>query len=165
MIVPERKYVNNGSNALKQKREKDSDKRYYTYVDEGEIERRKSEKQKKLRKQAGSILSILFVFILGSVVIYRYSTIYNLENNYDTVSQQVDNLNKEKQSLNLALIQYNKIENIQNNAAKLNMVAEDKSTAVASNYDRNTIKEVKNSNNTKTSKSILANIINFIYKK
>lgn len=163
--MPERNYVNSGNNALKQRKERVPDKKYYTYVDEKEIERQRSKKQLKLRKQAVSILSIAFIFIMGSVVIYRYSDIYTLENQYDAVSQNVDNLNKEKQSLNLSLIQYNKIENIQNNASKLNMVAEDKSGAVVSNYNRNTIKEVKSSDNSKASKSILANIINYIYKK
>lgn len=153
MIVTEKNYISNGNTALVPERKtyKEDDRRR---LKQEENEKLRRLKQSKLRNQAKVMIGIALTFTIGFSVVFRYSTIYNMENKLSSATIQNNNAAKANESLKLQLMQYNQIQNIEAKASKMNMVQPDKSKAVQVDYDKPTIKTDKDVVNDKKNESI-----------
>ena len=159
MVVTEKKYINNGNNALNPKRKPfREENNEFGRKDNEEL--RKS-KQIKLRKQAMVMACIGLVFILGFSVVYRYSVIYTMQIKLQAANTNVDNIGKDNENLRLQLVQYNRLGDLQDKASKLNMVAPQKNNAVSLNYDKQTLK-LKSSGDVQDKKNIFTKLLGLI---
>jgi cell division protein FtsL len=146
LIVTDKNYINNGNTALAPERKSSEDKRYK--VKQEENEKLRKLRQSKLRSQAKVMIGIALTFTIGFTVVYRYSSIYNMEKNLSAATMENDNMNKNNENLKLQLMKNSQIQIIEDKASKLNMVKSDKNQAAYVDYNRQTLK----SNNTVDSK-------------
>lgn len=117
-----------GSAALAPKR-----KPYYPSKDE-ELQRKKKEEEQKRKalikkrsaQKAKSIKIIAAAFIIGVVLIMRYSSVYNLQKDLINLKTDMQETNMENENLKVALIKASNIEQIETTAkSKLHMVEVD----------------------------------------
>lgn len=144
----------NGNTALNPKR-----KSYYPSKEE-EYEkqkrendkRRKASIEKRAEKKAKIIKYIFATFIIGVILICRYSTVYKLQKNLLDVKYQIHNLNMENESLKVQLIKASDMEKVEEIAkTKLNMVTPDKNNIMyventKDYFAKDTKENVKNKN-------------------
>ena len=157
MIVTDKNYINNVNTALApERRPFKQDEKYK--LKQKENEKLRELRQSKLRNQAKVMLGIALTFTIGFSVVYRYSTIYNMEKELSIATIKNDNMAKVNENLKLQLMQYNQIQSIEGKASKMNMVQPDKNQAVNVDYDKQIIKTSKNVTDDKKNKSFFQTI-------
>lgn len=145
MVVPNKNYEVNGNAALLPKRktyEKDSK---LNELKKAKEEHLKNKKQLQNKTRAKVMLSIFSIFVVGILLVFRYSTIYNMEKQLIETQSEANNLSKMNDSLRFQLAQYNNINYVEQKAAAMHMVEPDKKTAVYVNLNKQNIVSDKNS--------------------
>lgn len=149
LIVKEKRYISAGNNALLPERRSNGEDQKKKLLQERN-KKLKNEKQLKLKNQAKVMMGIGLTFLIGFTVVYRYSAIYTMESKLSASTLQTNNLVKQNESLKVQLMQYSQVQNIKDEADKLNMVQPDNSKAVAVDYDKPVIKYSSNENSQKS---------------
>jgi cell division protein FtsL len=161
VVVTEKKYVNNGSSALNpQKKPFREGNNELQRKDKEEL---RKAKQVKLKKRAMIMCSIGFIFLAGFTVIYRYSMIYSMQIQLESNNANIDNIIKNNENLQLQLVQYNKLESLEDEASKLNMVTPEKNSSVSLDYDKQTLK-LANNTSTQSKENIFSKLLDMIKK-
>lgn len=137
-----------------------------------ELERKRKEEEQK-RKQliklrsaqkAKAMKTIAVAFIVGIVLIMRYSAVYNLQKNLTSIKTEMHNLNMENENLKVVLYKASNIEQIEKTAkSQLHMVTPNNNQVVYSQstkdyFAKNTEENVEN-----TKESIIAKIKNMLF--
>lgn len=162
VVEANKNYSINGNAALVPKRRPFEEDEKLKELKKAKEEYLRNKKLAQNRKRARVMLSIVSVFVVGVVLIYRYSEIYTMQKDLITAQAQVDTLNKNNDDLHYQLAKYNNINYIQQKAASLNMVQPDKSTIATVNLNKQNI--VKTStDNSKKSLSILDIIMSKLF--
>lgn len=133
-----------------------------------ELERLKQAKKKELRikraKQKSAIAIVAIAFAIGMFSIYRYSSIYKMQNNLSEMDAQVSNLNRENETLNIGLLKFSNMQYIEDKAAKNGMVKADRSTAVYADLTKNNFKTPNVKSNAKMKNNIVEKVVDFIFR-
>ncbi len=86
--------------------------------------------------------NIGIVFVIGVVLIARYSIIYNMQMQLNSTQNRVDKINKQNENLTVELVKYNNLGYIEDTAInKLHMIQPQKSSAVYADLNKTIIKE------------------------
>jgi cell division protein FtsL len=142
LIINDRNNIN-GNNALAPQK---MPSRQIDYDKQRDLEKLKKEhikinKQKSVNKKAKILRNIIFCFIIGITVIYRYSIIYNIEKDILDVKSEISTVNSENENLKIGLLKYSNIKEIENNAVKnLNMFPKNESNIVYIDLEKNNFK-------------------------
>lgn len=138
MIVMNKNKMINGNNAMQPEYES-----YEDYKKKRKIEVRT--RHRNIKHKLRIMRNIAIVFIVGMVLIARYSIIYNMQNQLTTVQNNIDRLSRENDNLTVELVKYNNLEYIEENAIKkLHMIQPEKSTAVYADLNKPIIKQETN---------------------
>lgn len=119
----------------------------------------KTNKPKQIkRKQINKgkvILNILVTFIIGTIIICRYSSIYNMQRNLASLKTETTSLKKENENLKVELIKYCNLQHIEDKAIKeLNMVKPDKFSSVYVDLKTDNFKKENKTNGKSDSNNI-----------
>lgn len=133
---------------------------------DGNIHKKKNiSRQKKVKKKLKVLLNICVFFIIGLTLIYRYSVIYNMQTELNSVESNISDINRQNENLTVELVKYNNLEYIEKNAeSKLNMVVPDKGNAVYTNLNKPIIKNQVDTDKIKTQKGILNKLKQLIWR-
>ena len=157
-----------------------TDKKNY-YVDGStvmapEVHEEKSQKKKEKkvfrkkipnnsRKKLSIIGKILTVFIVGTIIIGRYSKIYNMQKQLNNINNSIVKLNKENENLKVELLKLNNIKSVEDIAiGKLKMSVPTKENMIYCDMSKEIFKLNKNANEEKNkNKGIIANFLSKLY--
>lgn len=108
IVTDEKNYYVGGSTAIDPE----------VYIEEKNYEKKekklyKKKKSNKSRKKLSIIGKILMVFIVGTIIIGRYSKIYNMQKQINNINNSIVNLNKENENLKVELVKMNNIKSIE----------------------------------------------------
>jgi cell division protein FtsL len=155
-----------GSAALAPKR-----KPYYPSKDE-ELQRKKKEEeqkrkaliQKRSAQKAKSIKIIAAAFIIGVVLIMRYSSVYNLQKDLINLKTDMQEMNMENENLKVALIKASNIEQIEATAkSKLHMVVPNKNNVVYEETTKDYFANSTDESKQEAKESVLTKIKNMLF--
>lgn len=155
VVATNKKYSVNGNAALLPKRrpfEEDEKLKELKKAKEQYI-RNKKMAQNKLKARV--MLSIVAAFVVGVVMIYRYSSIYSMQKDLITAQTQIDTLNKNNDDLHYQLAKYNNVNYIQQKASDLHMVQPDKNSITTVNLNKKNITKTISVDNSKKNLSII----------
>lgn len=125
---------------------------YVPYIDQEDKERelrRKAKnkrlKQKKIKDKIKVLRNIILSFIIGITLVGRYCVIYNMQRELNSISTNINELNKENENIRVDLLKYNNIQYIENIAVnKLHMIYPDKGSAVYTDLKKQNVKLIDN---------------------
>ncbi len=119
----------------------------------------------KVKKKLKIIRNIGLAFIVGIVLVYRYSVIYNMQTELNSVESSINEIDRENENLKVDLVKYNNLQYIENNAVnKLHMIVPDRANAVYVNLDKKTVKTQEDVDEIKTQKGILNKLKQLIWR-
>lgn len=146
-------------------------KPYYPNKNE-ELERKKKEEEQKRKeliqvrsaKKAKTLKVIVASFLIGVVLIMRYSAVYNLQKDLTNIKTDMHNLNMENENLKVELIKASNIEQIEETAkTKLNMVIPNKNNVVYLETTKDYFAAAAEESKQNTKESIIAKIKNMLF--
>lgn len=119
----------------------------------------------KVKKKLKIIRNIALAFVIGVILVYRYSVIYDMQTELNSVEISIDNISRENENLKVDLVKYNNLQYIEDNAvSKLHMIVPDTGKAVYVNVDKKTVKTQKDIDEIKTQKGILNKLKQLIWR-
>jgi len=105
------------------------------------------QKNRRLRNKIKIIRNIALTFIVGLILVGRYSIIYNMQKELNSVKSNINTINKENENLKVELVKFNNIQFIEETAmTKLHMIRPDKSLAIYTNLSKETIQSTEKKN-------------------
>lgn len=141
--------------------------------DYGTVEKRKSEgnskgkktKDRKIhelkqKRRAGIFQMVMLMAVLGLITIWRYSTIYKMQDNLTKIREDIKVSTDLGESLRVDLLKYASLDMIKSKAEdKLGMINPDKGTTVTVDMTKKYFKELTENKDTQsTSKSIFSKL-------
>jgi len=128
------------------------------------LENNRKNKQKRVNNKAKTIGSILLTFVIGIAIIYRYSTIYNMQKELNTLKSDKVKLERQYDNLNVELLKVSNIENVKKIAEeKLHMVSANKNQVIYSDLTKDNFTKLSNKNNSETQASLMQRIKNMLF--
>lgn len=165
MIVTGNENYIYGSSALAPK-----EKPYYPTRDD-EYEKRKREEEEKRRalireradKKAKVIKSVLLAFIVGVILICRYSAVYKLQRQLLDVKTEMHNLTMENENLKVELLKAGNMEQVEEIAkTKLHMITPDKNNIMYVQGTKDYFAKATEEDNS-TKEDLIAKIKNLLF--
>lgn len=153
VIVTNNKNNVNGSNALAPQK---VPSRYSESNKQRELEKQRNEhikrnKERLVKSKARILKNIMLCFVIGIILVHRYSVIYNKEKNIIDIKNQITMMNRENENLKIDLLKYNNIKNIESKASKeLNMISKNGESVMYIDLEKNNF---KNTSTEETEKS------------
>lgn len=127
MIITGKESYIQGSSALapkvviKHKKKNNSNKRKRIKVNHDKI----------IRNKLKIIRNIFCIFVVGVIIIGRYSKIYGLQREVNSINSTINKLNKENENLRVQLVKYSNIQYVEElSTNKLKMIKPDKNDLV-----------------------------------
>jgi cell division protein FtsL len=156
----------NGSTALAPKQ-----KPYYPNKNDEQEKQRKEQakkqkalQQEKLQAKAKVIKSIAVAFIVGVVLVTRYSVVYNLQKDLTVIQNGIHNLDMENENLKVMLIKSSNFEQVETMAkSKLNMVTPDKNNVIHLETTKDYFAKSTDDNSKNTQEDFIAKIKNMLF--
>jgi cell division protein FtsL len=164
MVVENRKNVVSGNTALASQVNPLPRERVKSPIKQGpskeELKRIRKQRISKFLKLNGSIVA---VGIVGSVIIFRYSTIYHNQKEIIALQEEIQTVTEKSEDLSINLLKFNNISYIEEVATKELKMIEPKSTnAIYCNI--NSIEEIATSSaNEEKGDSLLSKIKNLLF--
>ncbi len=141
-----------------------------TQINEYEKIKKQREEKNRLKRKKQSInkvkalRNIALVFILGFSIVYRYSAIYSMQKNLNTLKNNAITLQKENENLRVDTVRSASIEKVEINAVnKLKMEKADKATVVYADLTRNNFAKPSEKEASVASRSIFDKIKAFLF--
>jgi cell division protein FtsL len=130
-------YVQGNTVLVPQRVEKTKDNRLKE-LEEGKNKLHKKKISKRISSKVCVIRNISLVFIVGALLIARYSAIYDMQRNLNTIKSSITETSRENENLKVELVKYNNLRFIEETATtKLHMIQPDKNAAVYVSLDKN----------------------------
>ncbi|KYH35650.1 cell division protein FtsL [Clostridium tepidiprofundi DSM 19306] len=146
----EERYVN-GNTALQVEREYTRKKENEKRLNRDELNRKNELREEQNRKRLIVLKSIMCVFIVGMIVVSRYSIIYGNEKKIRDIKKQIVELRSENDKMKIEILKFQDINKIDEIARKkLHMVEPSRVNVVYCNFDK---EYFKSPDLTKVSKS------------
>lgn len=124
IMTDKQKYIEGNTVFVPQKYTNDDDE--YKKLRKEKSDRVRRLKQNRVKGKAKMLKFILILFVFGSIIIYRYSKIYNMENNLVAIKNNIKVVQGENDNLKIDIMKTNSIEKVQDIAInKLHMVKPD----------------------------------------
>jgi cell division protein FtsL len=126
---------------------------------------KQDEKEKKLKGRMKILLNIACLFAIGIILIWRYSSIYSMQQNLNSIKSSITDVTRENENLNVELVTNSSMQYVENYAvSKLNMVSQDKNAAVSMNLNKQNFKmsNIKE-NEENSSKNLWARIVELLF--
>ncbi|MBE6065302.1 cell division protein FtsL [Clostridium cochlearium] len=125
----------------------------------------RKKKPNNSRKKLSIIGKILTVFIVGTIIIGRYSKIYNMQKQLNNINNSIVKLNKENENLKVELLKLNNIKSVEDIAiGKLKMSVPTKENMIYCDMSKEIFKLNKNANEEKNkNKGVIANFLSKLY--
>lgn len=137
MIVTGKESYVQGSSALapevvtKQKKKNNSNKRKRIKVNQDKI----------VRNKLKIIRNIFCIFVVGVIIVGRYSKIYGLQREVNSINSTISKLNKENENLRVQLVKYSNIQYVEElSTNKLKMIKPDKNNLVYCDLKKQLVK-------------------------
>jgi len=132
---------------------------------------RENEKKKKIKKinrktksKALFIRNIFLAFIIGLTLIGRYSAIYNMQQQLNSVKSNINEMNKENDNLKVELVKYNNLHYIEDVATnKLHMISPNRNDAIYANISKETIISSNTGANSDSGTSFISKMVKKIF--
>ena len=103
--------------------------------------KQKKIKQRRLNDKIKFMRNVVVMFIIGIVLVARYSSIYSMQMELSDIKSNINKVNRENQNLTVELVGYNNLQYIEDTAInRLHMVAPDKKNAVYIDLQKNVLK-------------------------
>lgn len=142
MIVVNEDSIIQGNTVLKPK---------YSPSKNNESEKEKEEKKKRykqinrrIKNKLKIIRNIALIFTIGITLVARYSIIYDMQRELNSIKSNINNINKENENLRVELVKYSNIMQIEDIAInKLHMVKPDKSMAVYTDLSKEIVQSTE----------------------
>ncbi|MFL0195515.1 hypothetical protein ACJDU8_08040 [Clostridium sp. WILCCON 0269] len=163
MIVINEKDMINGNTVLQPeyKPYKETEEKKYRHKKTGKDKKRNIKVKKKLQV----IRNIGLAFTVGLILVYRYSIIYDMQTELNSVEVNISEVNRQNENLKVDLVKYNNLQYIENSAInKLHMVVPNQANAAYVNLDKQTIKTQEDIDEIKTQKGILNKLKQLIWR-
>lgn len=152
IVVNEESFIN-GSTALKPE-----------YMPtETPVEREKKKKKRghnknkklRLKNKLKIMRNIAITFIVGLTLVARYSMIYDMQRELNSIKVNINETNKENENLKVELVKYNNLKYIEDNATnKLHMIQPDKGTVIYTDLDKKVVKKTEKKNDNEIQQNI-----------
>lgn len=125
----------------------------------------KKKKTNKSKKKLAIIGKIVMIFIVGTIIIGRYSKIYNMQKQLNNVNNGIVKLNKENENLKVELVKINNIKSIEDTAVgKFKMLAPTKDNLIYCDLSKEIFKLNKNPDEEKKKgKGVLQSFFNKLF--
>lgn len=137
IVTNNENYIQGNTVLVPQRVEKTKDNRLKE-LEEGRSELHKKKTNKRISSKVCVIRNIALVFIVGALLIARYSIIYDMQRNLNAIKSDITETSRENESLKVELVKYNNLRFIEETAtAKLHMIQPDKNAAVYVSLDKN----------------------------
>lgn len=137
IVTNNESYVQGNTVLVPQRVEKTKDDRFRE-LEEGKTKLHKKKVNKRISSKVSVIRNISLVFIVGALLIARYSMIYDLQRNLNTVKSNITETSRENENLKVELVKYNNLRFIEETATnKLHMIQPDKNAAIYVKLDKN----------------------------
>lgn len=115
MIITEKENYINGSTVLAPQFEPSEEKKQNNkFKKQTEIKKR----NKRVKNKLKIIRNISLTFLIGVILIGRYSKIYNLQKQLNTMNYDMNVLNKDNENLKVELVKFSNIQYIEEVATK-----------------------------------------------
>jgi cell division protein FtsL len=132
-----------------------------------ELKRRaknKKLKQKRLKGKIKIIRNITLAFAVGVTLVGRYCIIYNMQRQLNSVNTNINELNKDNESLKVDLVRYSNIQYIEDTAINnLHMLPPDKGAAVHKDLDKEIIKTADKKSEEQMSKNLWNKVTKMLF--
>lgn len=117
------------------------------------------------RKKLSIMRKILMVFIFGTIIIGRYSKIYNMQKQLNNINNSIVKLSKENENLKVELVKMNNIKSIEDTAiGKLKMSTPTKENMIYCDMSKEIFKLNKNTDEENNkNKGIFSNFFNKLF--
>ena len=137
IVTNNENYVQGNTALVPQRVEKTKDNRLKE-LEKGKSELHKKKINKRISSKICVIRNIVLVFIAGALLIARYSIIYDMQRNLNTIESDITETKRENENLKVELVKYNNLRFIEETAtSKLHMIQPDKNAAVYVSLDKN----------------------------
>jgi cell division protein FtsL len=116
---------------------------------------RKRQRNGRLKGKVKIIRNIALTFIVGLVLVGRYSIIYNMQKELNSIKSNINTINRENENLKVELVKFNNIQFIEDTAInKLHMVRPDKSLAIYTDLDKEIVQSTEKKKETEEQQNI-----------
>lgn len=160
MIEKEYGYVE-GSTALNPKRKPQSEQeKNYEKLKKAK-QQRKLRQNNKNKKQFNQVMQVVaFIFILGTIVIYRDTKVYKMQGQVATYNRKISEINQQSEALKVNMLKASSLSEIKETSGKkLNMIIPGNDDSVKLSDDTNYFQGTKEvSNENKGQQSIISKI-------
>lgn len=120
-------------------------------------------RQKRVQSKAKTIAFIILLFAVGFSVIYRYSVLYSAEKKLDAINSQVSALKMDNEDLNVKLLKFSNIKQLEDTAAKNNMVNPSKSSIIYCDLTKDNFSKASENSSEKVQQTLLNKIKNLLF--
>lgn len=155
-------YVN-GNTVLAPQYQPDWDNEYKK-LKEAKKRNKAIHREKNIKKKASVLLNIVGMFIFGTLLVWRYSMIYGMQQNLNQIKSNIQEVSRDNESLKIELIKFNSMGYIEDYAENtLKMVKPAKDTAVSINLDKQNFTIDVKENEKSVKKNLWAKILSIIF--
>lgn len=155
MVVTNKHYEISGNAALLPKRKTFNEDEEVKELNRLKKEHLKNKKQVQNKIKAKVMLGITCIFVVGFILLFRYSMMYDMQKQLINMQTDTSSLNKQNDALRFQLAKYNNINFVQQKSADLHMLQPTKGTAVYVNLNKKNIVSDSNVQNNSKSMSFL----------
>jgi cell division protein FtsL len=120
----------NGNTVLAPQYDPSIDEEYLKSIKERK-EKLKIENKKSIKRKFSILRNIVLVLIVGVVLVGRYSSIYNMQQQLNKTQNAISDLNRQNDSLKVSLVERGNVSEVQDIAVtKLNMVEPNRNVVI-----------------------------------
>lgn len=152
VLVPEYQPIKHERN-----KEKEEQKR-------AKLQELKKNRETRIKNKLKAIGSIVLIFTVGLALIYRYSTIYKMQNDLRNIKNEVVKIEKDNDNLNVELLKVSNIDYIKQAAeGKLKMVSAHKNQVIYSDLTKDNFSKHPDKNNIDTQAKFIERVKNMLF--
>ena len=141
-----------------------SKKQEYERLRKVEVKKLNKQMDKRINNKAKTLSGIAFIFIVGVIIIFRYTSIYNIQKNLSNIKNKTISLNKENENLKVELVKASNLVNIEKIATeKLHMVRAEKTQAIYTDLTKGNFAKVTSANKNNTQLTLLQKIYKMLF--
>lgn len=129
-----------------------------------EVKRLNKQMDKRVNNKVKTLSSIALIFIIGVIIIFRYTSIYNVQKNLSNIKNETISINKENENLKVELVKASNLINVEKIATeKLHMVRAEKTQAIYADLTKENFAKVTSVNKDNTQLSLLQKIYKMLF--
>ena len=141
-----------------------SKKQEYERLKKTKAENLYKKREKRVNSKAKTLRCIALVFIVGVTLIFRYTSIYNVQKNLSNIKSETISLNKENENLKVELVKSSNLSNVEKIATgKLNMVRVEKHQVIYTDLTKENFAKDASLNKNHSQSSFLQKVYKMLF--